>query len=522
MSRLLIQFSHLFYSNARLEDLSLSVNQGDVFALTGENGAGKTTLLRLLNGSLQADRGEFTRSPHLTTGFLPQEVFSNLCVRDFLEEGLLHALEEEMAACLEKSLEEWALLHEKYEQLGGYRKVPVEKVLHGLKLDVSLMDRPMSELSSGQRVRIALARALIDNPDLLLLDEPTNHLDSEVLAWLQATLRAREGAAIIVSHNRKFLNAACNRLIELKKGKLTCYGGSYDFYLEEQKRQLEQKIREFQEQEEEIAALKQKIKAITFSKKKPAPPKDRNFMAYDRRGEHHQRSLQRTLNDLKARLSELETNRLENPKPLSIKGLRFAVNPLPVPVAVEVVDLAKSFGDKALFSGLNRRLSRGDRIVLTGPNGSGKTTLLRCLMGLLEPDSGEIRISRQAKIGYLDQEGELLPMDQTPLSYFEERFHLPEEGLRRELHMAAIGGAELLMRPFSTLSAGQRKRFCLLSLILEKPNVLLLDEPTNHIDLMTLEAFETALLNFEGAILAVSHDQTFSEKIATGYWAFSV
>ena len=190
-------------------------------------------------------------------------------------------------------------------------------------------------------------------------------------------------------------------------------------------------------------------------------------------------------------------------------------------VAIELNEVGKAFDGRVLFAGLNRVLRKGDRVILMGPNGSGKTTLVRCIGGLLAVDQGEIRYAPTAKLAYLDQEVSDLPMDQTPLQYFEDRFNLSEEGLRRELHMAAIGGAELVRRPFSTLSVGQRKRLMLLSLILEKPNVLLLDEPTNHLDFSTLEAFERALLQFEGAILAVSHDSTFVEKIATERWGLS-
>ena len=187
-------------------------------------------------------------------------------------------------------------------------------------------------------------------------------------------------------------------------------------------------------------------------------------------------------------------------------------------VAIELEHVSKAFGEKRLFSGFTKMICKGDRIVLTGPNGAGKTTLLRCIAGLLPVDAGQIRYAPTAKIAYLDQEVELLPMEQTPLQYFESKFNLSEEELRRELHKTAIGGSELLSRPFFTLSVGQRKRLMLLSLILEKPNVLLLDEPTNHLDLLTLEAFETAILNFEGVVLAISHDSTFIEKIAIQEW----
>jgi ATP-binding cassette subfamily F protein 3 len=260
----------------------------------------------------------------------------------------------------------------------------------------------------------------------------------------------------------------------------------------------------------------------SFLKRYPecAIGKFRNIMAYDYRGGNHQKSVRHTLDMLKARLDDIEANPLQHPRPKSIKGLHFAPSLLASPVAIELEEVSKAFGDKILFSHLSKVLRKGDRVILTGPNGAGKTTLLRCMAGLLAIDAGKIRVVPTAKIAYLDQEVALLPMNKTPLEYFKSRFQLSEEDFRSEIHKAGIGGRELIHRPFSTLSVGQRKRMMLLSIVLQKPNVLLLDEPTNHLDFLTLEAFELALLRFEGAILAVSHDATFIEKIATQEWNF--
>lgn len=483
--------------------------------------------MNLLLGNITPDLGVVQRSSHLTIGFLPQEIVLDhleLSAREYIEKGPLSALEQQMAACLDNPdrLAEWAELHEEYERLGGYKKTPLEKVFRGLKLEKCLLDMPMATLSSGQKIRVALAKALIEDPDLLLLDEPTNHLDQEMLIWLEEMLQLRRGATVIVSHDRKFLNKSCNRLVEIKDGKLTCYGGNYDFYLQEQERLIERQMKAYEAQEEERSQLKQKIKAITFSKGKAPPPTDRNIIAYDSQGEHHQKSVQRNLNALKTRLEEIEANLLAHPKPKTIKGIRFLPTPLVSTIAIEFDQVSKGFDGKILFSKFNQVLCKGDRVILTGPNGSGKTTLLRCVVGLLNVDSGTIRYAPTVKIGYLDQEVNLLPMDKTPFQYFESRFGLSEEDLRRELHKAALGGAELLNRLFASLSVGQRKRLMLLSLIFEKPNVLILDEPTNHLDFLTLEAFEKALLNFEGAILAVSHDTTFIEKISTQEWSLAI
>lgn len=529
MSQLLIQFSHLFKSFGSFslfEDISLSIHEGELFAVIGENGAGKTTLLQLLAEIVQADSGDFNKTTGLSMGFLPQELILSdlsISVREYIEGSSLLDIEKEMADCLDSNrLTEWAELHEKYERLGGYQRIPIEQVLHGLKLESDLLSLSMSHLSSGQRMRAALAKALIENPDLLLLDEPTNHLDQEMIQWLEATLKQRKGACVVVSHDRKFLNAACNRLIEIKNGKLTSYGGNYDFYLKEQEKILERQMKAYEAQEEEKSRLKQKIKAMTFSKGKPPPPKDRNIMAYDKRGEKHQKSLQHKLNAMKGRLAEIEANLLLHPKPKSIKGLKFVESPLASFVAIELEHASKVYGNKLLFSDFCKSICKRDRILVTGPNGCGKTTLLKAIAGVISLDGGCIRSTPTAKIAFLDQEIELLPMDQTPVQYFETRFHLSEEDLRRELHKAALGGADLLKRPFSTLSTGQRKRLMLLALVFEKPNVLLLDEPTNHLDFITLEAFEKALFDFEGAIVAVSHDATFIEKIATQEWRLGI
>lgn len=525
MSRLLVQFSHLFKffdSFPLFENVSISINAGELFGLIGENGAGKTTLLKLLAGIIEPDAGNIVRASDLSIGILQQEIDltdPTIFVREFIEEGSLRDLEQEMAICLEENrLTEWAELHERYEKLGGYTQIPVEKVLRGLKLETYLLDLPMSSLSSGQRVRAALAKALIKNPDLLLLDEPTNHLDQEMIEWLELALKQRKGACVIVSHDRRFLNRACNRLVEIKKGMLTRYGGNYDFYLAEQERILERQMKAYEAQEEERKSLKEKIKAITFSKGKPSPPKDRNFMAYEKRGEKHQKSLQHKLDVMKNRLEEIEANLLPHPWPKSIKGLKFIETPLESSLVIELEDACKAYGDKTLFFGLCKTICKGDRIMIRGPNGCGKTTLLKAMAGIIPLDKGSVRVSPGVKMVFLDQDVEQLPLDQTPLQYFEDRFHFPEESLRGEFHKAALSGGDLLRSPISSLSTGQRKRLMLLSLILEKPNVLLLDEPTNHLDFLTLEAFEKSLLEFKGAIVAVTHDETFIEKIGLQVW----
>ncbi len=522
MSQLLIQLqntSKIFGPKRLFEGLSLSVSRGERFALIGENGAGKTTILRILAGLERVDAGRVQRGPSITVGYLSQEPFvdgSGQSVGSYLQSDL-RQIEQEMESLQNdlsdpSALAKWADLQEEYERRGGYRAIPLEEILRGLHIAIDL-DRPLETLSSGERRRVDLAKALLGDPDLLLLDEPTNHLDEKSIRWLMGYLAQREGAAIIVSHDRRFINAVSNRLLELCDGALHWYGGNYDFYLEERERNLARQIKAYEEAQEEIARLKRDIAAMTFAKRKPSPPKDSNTMAYERHGELHQRSVQHRLNDMKDRLEKLELEALPPPRPKSIKGIVFAES-LPSPIAIEWENVTKSFDGKCVLANVSNRIGRQEHVVLEGPNGAGKTTLLRCLLGETLPDAGEIRIAPQGRIGYLDQEGDRFPLDQTPLEYFANAFHLTETDVRSELFKAGLSGQELLSTPFGSMSAGQRKRLMILSLILTRPNILVLDEPTNHLDLTTLEALEKALQQFPGAILAVSHDTTFIEKIA--------
>lgn len=512
------KISKSFGPKKLLDAISLPISKGECFALIGENGSGKTTLLRLIAGLDVQDSGVIERCKNLSIGFLSQELSSESLkqtVRDYLFSHL-RKIENEMTTLQDKLddptiLERWSELHEEFVHRGGYRTSKEESTLAGIDMSMSV-----EELSSGERRRLELTKALLYDPDLLLLDEPTNHLDDKGIKWLKEELQKRDGATIIVSHDRKFLNETCNRLIELRNKQITRFGGSYDFYLGERKRLIDQQIKAFEEQEKERATLIQQIRAMTYSRGKPSRPKDRDVMAYDKRGEYCQQSVQHKLDQLKERLKRIENNLLVHPKPRSVTGIVFHDSSFSAPVAIKWENLSKSFDEKTVFSGQTGELFGKERLIVTGPNGSGKTTFMKCLLQHLTPDSGNVYINPSVRIGYLDQEGESLPLEQNALGYFSEKFGLDETGLRSELHKTGLSGGENLFRiPFGFMSAGQRKRLMILSLVLSKPNVLLLDEPTNHLDLLTLEALEQALLGFSGAVLAISHDETFIEKIAT-------
>lgn len=493
MSRSLFQISDLslsFGPQVLFDGLAFSLHEGDHAALIGENGCGKSTLLNMI----KKEMGE--RATLLTQEVAISDL--KMTPRTFLQNELLE-LRKEMEG-LEQDLEDpnklalWGDLHAQFEEMGGYAVTSLETIANGLHF-AHLLDQPMKKMSSGERVRVALGKVLLEDRDLLLLDEPTNHLDQEMIEWLQNYIKKWKKAVLIVSHNRTFLNAVTDHIIELSEGKLHFFRGNYDAYLKEREQRTQKKIEAFEAQEEAKKELRKALRALSFSRKKAPPPKDRNVMAYDRRGEEHQRSLSRKLSELKKRLEEIESHPLQHPKPKTIKGLHFSSGEGKLSIPIEL--------DRTWV------LKRGDRIIITGRNGAGKTTLLRKIIS---------QIPSKVIIGYLDQEGEEVPLDKTPLEFFWESFNLEEEGVRREMHKAGLKGEDLLKRPFHSLSIGQKKRLMLLSLVLSKPDILLLDEPTNHLDFLTMEALEKALIEFEGVVITASHDSMFVQKVATRVW----
>jgi ATPase subunit of ABC transporter with duplicated ATPase domains len=523
MSRLLVRASHIYLSFGSLQifqGISFSIHEGNCFALIGENGSGKSTLLSLVTGVIKPDSGQIFSAQGISIELLPQEyTHDNVeeTVRTFLQKTIFADLEQRMKQSLEtNNLAVWEQLHEQYCAMDGYTQIPLESITSGLQIQ-GLLDIPMRVLSGGQKKRVALAKALLNNPDLLLLDEPTNHLDSSSLTWLQRVIQSRKGSTIIVSHDRSFLNETCNTFIELQAGSLFRYGGNYDCYLQEHERAVQQQLHLYEQEQEQKKVLHKKISDLTHAKKRPGAPSDRNIMAYDARGEHHQKSLSRTLDILKKELEELEENPTPHPRPPTIKGLVFPSR-LREHVAIEIENISKQFSGKSLFSDFSATLCAGDKVIIRGENGCGKTTLLRCILREIGVDTGCIRYASGVTIGYLDQHVNQLPMNETPIHHFGHIFHLREDQIRSEFHKAGFSNSSVLNIPFGMLSVGQRKRCMLLYLVLQKPNVLLLDEPTNHLDFITLEAFEKALLNFEGALLAVSHDKRLNEKLGTTEW----
>jgi len=525
-----------------LSDLSFSISRGERVALIGENGSGKTTLAKMAAGLELPDHGEVRFTDNCAIGYLPQyldlEGKRNLTLGEWVLESQgnlakiskrLRELENQMAntsdqQILQSATTEWDTLHAEFMANDGYTLLDrSEEYLAALGLGHVELDRPIATLSGGESRRAALATLLLQNPDLIILDEPTNHLDQDVLEWLEDFLRQYRGAVLLISHDRSFLNRVANGIFELSSTthQLHYYEGNYDTYIETKKKELLDQADEYQKQKEEITSLKRFLKKKTFTPTKVADPKDGNKMAYDRRGERNANSKRKEIARAKMDLESLEKNKLENPIPKDYTGIIFHPKSLDSQYALRLEEVKVTVEDRKLIENLSVTLSPGERIILQGPNGCGKTTLLKLLANRQQPDFGSIEYASQIQIGYLSQEPEFDDPSMTILEYLQSKYSLAEHALRNQLHQIDLIRGEYVKQLIETLSLGQKRRLQLLDLMLSEANVLLLDEPTNHLAPDVIDQLEEVLLLFPGAVLAVTHDRRFAEKVGTRHYCMS-
>lgn len=534
------QLSKSFGAKNVLRDITFGLNRGQRAALVGENGAGKTTLARLILGELAPDGGQITFSQGAQIGYLPQEVESETdqTISDYLAAaaGGLHQLENEMqrledrlaqklsAEELAASLAEYGELQSQFEALGGYElEERSENVLSGLGIAYLDGTRQISSLSGGERTRLALAALLLKAPDLLILDEPTNHLDFSALLWLEDYLSRYHNALLMISHDRQFINRTADQIIELhpQRDGVRVYHGDYNAYLAERERRQAEALAAFEARRAEIKELKSYIKQQTHNVGKGRPPRDGDkFLAHFKR-ETNERLGSKKIAAARQQLEELAENPVSHPEREWMQSLNFDPLPLPSAVPLRFSGLQKSFDAVPLWAmqGLNGELRNGERVVLVAPNGSGKSSLFKLIMGELRPDAGEIVRTDGAQLGYLSQDNENLPPDLHPLTLYAHAAQISRAEAITALHRVGLFATDLLEdKRVRDLSQGQQRKLALALLIVSRANVLLLDEPTNHLDLPALEALESALVNFKGAILAISHDRWFIERVATQIW----
>ena len=497
-----------FGTDEVLKDVSLRLQTRERIGLVGVNGSGKSTLLKIINQDLQADEGIINLQRGVRIGYMTQ-IFKPAPGATVLEEAqgaFLHlssleqkmrSLELEMSdpentARLEELLREYARLTEQFERGGGYEaNSQVQGVLTGMGFGRERFHQEAATLSGGELTKLGLVKLLLQKPDLLLLDEPTNHLDMATMEWLEGYLNEYEGAVIVVSHDRYFLDAICTGIAELLFGEIELYHGNYSTYIKERDERFKIRNKAYQLQQKEIA----RQRAIIA-----------RFRSFNR-----EKSIRAAESREKA-LARMEL--LERPEEEKQVAFRFETRRLIGDIALEATELSKAFGERSLFSDVSLHIRGGDRVALIGPNGIGKTTLIRCLTGREALDQGEVRFGSKAQVGYFDQRQLDLNLENDVLNEVWDAFpRLNQSQVRSALGLFLFRGDDVFM-PISLLSGGERARVSLVKLMLHKDNFLILDEPTNHLDADSREALEQALEGYDGTILAVSHDRYFINRFA--------
>ena len=514
-----------------LEDISLSLSNTDRIGLVGPNGSGKTTLLRILAGVEQPDSGTIVATrPGLRVGYLAQgmEFAENETLRSALHHGTIAEadLETEVAS-LASSLAanpDDAGLQTRYDvalhQLSSMgNRLP--GILAPLGLADMSLETPVKHLSGGQKTRLMLARVLREEPHLLLLDEPTNHLDIEMLEWLEDWLNRFNGAALIVFHDRAFLDNTVTSILELDPSthKMATYPGNYTDFLDQKLAQREKQMQAYQDQQDELAQLRSAaahIRGLTKMKKGGKADSGDKFA----RGFFGNRATKNVAGRAKNIESRIETLLTEEPIERPNTGWQMKLDfgaPAHQSRDVMVTHNLSVGYDQPLLTDLNLHIRAGQRIAVTGPNGAGKTTLVRTIAGKLDPLAGSLKLGATVKLGYMAQEQELLRPDWNALQAIQSVAVINETEARNFLHYFLFKGDDAL-RPTAALSFGERARLQLGLLVAQGCTFLLLDEPINHLDIPSRARFEEALSSFQGTVLAVVHDRYFIERFASEIW----
>jgi ATP-binding cassette subfamily F protein 3 len=519
-----------------LDGVTFTLNPGERVGLIGPNGCGKTTLLRIITGQETADSGSVQRDPHeLRVGYLEQGLtyHDNATLDHVLraEQRALESLEARVATLADslstaEGTEQAQILDAYGEALADLealaaQQMPehmVKAILAGLDLDDVPLETPVSHLSGGQKTRLGLARLLIQNPQVLLLDEPTNHLDIGALEWLEGWLREYRGAALIVSHDRAFLDNTVTQILDLDPlaHTLTAYTGNYSDYIEAWTRQREKQWAQWRDEQAEIRRLQADIhrtKMHAMSVELTTTPGDPTTRRYAKKVAKKATSREKRLE----RYQESE-DRVERPTSTWRMKLEFGDTPTSGQDVLRLRDVSVGYNGISLLRDVNQMLRQGERVALIGPNGCGKTTLLRAIAGQLEPLAGAIRLGANVKLGYYAQEQENLDPDSTPFDTLRKAVAMSDTDVRSFLHYFLFAGDDVFT-PVRSLSYGERARLTLARLVASGCNCLLLDEPINHLDIPSRTSFEQAMTAFEGTVLAVVHDRYFIRQFATGVWA---
>jgi ATPase subunit of ABC transporter with duplicated ATPase domains len=483
-------------------DASFQLNPGDKVGLVGPNGSGKTTLFRMIVGEETPDEGDVSVPKRLTVGYFRQDV-EEMSGRSVLDEAIVgsgragdlhHELEQlqhdladpAKAGDIDRLLARFGEVQEEYDHLGGYAlEARAREVLHGLGFDDERIDGDVGALSGGWKMRVAMARVLLGRPDVLLMDEPTNHLDIESIIWLESFLNSLDGALLMTSHDREFMNRIVSKIAEIDGGEIAIYSGNYDFYERER-------------------AIREANREAAYARQQAMLAKEQRFI--ERFAAHAAKAAQ-----VQSRVKALEKiEKIELPKKRKVVKFDFRVPPRSGEQVAVLEGVTKAYGRRLVHDRLNLILRRGERWCVMGKNGAGKSTLLKMVAGQVKPDAGTVILGASLQMGYFAQQS--LDVLDSNLTIEEQlRKDFPDEsiGALRNLAGAFQFSGDEIDKKIRALSGGEKTRLVLARMLLNPPNFLVLDEPTNHLDLATKEMLLDALKDFDGTMLFVSHDREF-------------
>ena len=496
-----------FAGEVLFDNISLQVDERDRIALVGKNGAGKSTLLKILVGEEEPTSGEINKKRDLSLSYLAQDSrfeSSNTIYDEMLHvfddlrktERTLRQMEldmgEKTGADLEKLMQDYDRLSEEFRQAGGFTyEADIRAILNGFKIDESMWQMKIEELSGGQNTRLALAKMLLEKPNLLVLDEPTNHLDIETIAWLENYLVNYSGALLIVSHDRYFLDKVATITLDLTKHSLDRYVGNYSSFVEQKEQKLLTEAKNYEKQQKEIAALEDFV--------------NRNLVRAS------------TTKRAQSRRKQLEKmERLDKPEAGTKSAhMTFHSDKTSGNVVLTVEEAAVGYDDQVLSEPINLDIRKMNAVAIVGPNGIGKSTLIKSIVGQIPFIKGEARFGANVEVGYYDQTQSKLTPHNSVLDELWNDFKLtPEVEIRNRLGAFLFSGDDV-KKTVGMLSGGERARLLLAKLSMENNNFLILDEPTNHLDIDSKEVLENALIDFDGTLLFVSHDRYFINRVAT-------
>ena len=504
-----------FGSQVLFENISYVINKRDKIALVGKNGAGKTTMLKIITGEQQPTSGTVARQSDITIGYLPQQMVlkDELTVKQEAARAFEHLqmmdaaierMNQELAERTDYDSEDYQELIERVAQKTELRalmqseniEAEIEKTLMGLGFERSDFDRPTNEFSGGWRMRIELAKLLLRRPDVLLLDEPTNHLDIESIQWLEAFLKNRNGALLLVSHDRAFIDNVTNRTIEISLGKIYDYKVSYSQFVELRKERVEQQMRAYENQQKLIHDTEDFIERFRYKATKAVQVQSRIKML--------------------DKLERIEVDEVDR----SRMRLKFPPAPRSGDYPVIAEDLRKDYGNLNVFHDVTFTIKRGEKVAFVGKNGAGKSTLVKCIMGEI-PFEGKLQIGHNVKIGYFAQNQAQL-LDET-LTVYDTIDYVAVGDIRTRINDilgAFMFGGKNADKKVKVLSGGEKSRLAMIRLLLHPVNLLILDEPTNHLDMPSKDVLKEAIQAFEGTVIVVSHDRDFLNGIVNKVYEF--